>query len=146
CTPTGATLRPLIPRIRLSEGVESCCAKSHRAFTLPPVSGMAIAVAGLCLGSPHPPRLPAEVDDAYAVKVNPGGLGFLAGGDLRLVGGSDAAVFGAYELFDRLGVGASLEWNDVAGDKPFRAGTLGLGLGLDSLALGGSFRRVAGVD
>ncbi|CAN0592068.1 unnamed protein product, partial [Laminaria digitata] len=45
---------------------------------------LSAAVALMLLGAPNPVRLPAEVDDAYAIDANPAGLGFMRGAELRL--------------------------------------------------------------
>ena len=53
----------------------------------------ALAVLGLAAAAPTPLRLPADVDDVYALDANPGGLGFLEGGELRVLYARDDLDF-----------------------------------------------------
>ena len=49
-----------------------------------------VVVASALLAAPTPLRLTADVGDAYALDVNPAGLGFLQGAELRLLFAHDA--------------------------------------------------------
>jgi protease-4 len=54
-----------------------------------PVLAPALAVAVALAAAPTPLRLTADVADAYALDVNPAGLGYLSGGELRLLYAQD---------------------------------------------------------
>lgn len=104
-------------------------------------------------GVPTPLRLTAEAEDAYALKVNPAGLAFIEGGELRaLYGRCEAcnlhglAVYGAFALGDGFTVGASYG-GDFAGAGPTRSeGAIGLGFGGKNLALGLAYEHVGRFD
>lgn len=117
---------------------------------MPAVSAALLALLAL----PQPQRLAAEVEDAYAIEINPAGLGLTRGSELRLLYGydglgSDAAgqveanglgVFGALRVFDTFTLGASWtrDWTDGAERGVSR---LGAGWGGGPLAFGVAYRR-----
>lgn len=127
-------------------------------------TSLALAVA--VVGAPTPLRLAADVDDAWSPLVNPAGLGFGVGGELRLlVGhtlegrGTDLAIAGATTLGPYLAVGGGLVWNalgDGARFEPYVAAAIGperlkLGVswlttgagGVNAVALGVTYRPAA---
>ncbi len=110
----------------------------------------ALGLAALLMTAPVPVRLPAEVDDAYALRFNPAGLGRLDGPELRLFAGRDRSVpdlsntdygFGGYAalpVFGAATVGLGVEADAENGDFR-RALSLGLGTGRGPLSLGFSY-------
>lgn len=102
---------------------------------------------------PQPQRFPAEVEDAYALRVNPAGLAFGRGSELRLLYGHDRAPFegnnqianglGAYGVlhpFSGVGFAAGYErdWRSDFDDEVWRLGT---GFGGGWASIGFSYAR-----
>lgn len=85
-------------------------------------------LVGITLAAPLPPRLTADVDDAYAPKVNPAGLGFVGGTELRVLLSREftreAGNLGFYGAasFGALSLGATLELDDLSRDAIARPG------------------------
>lgn len=108
----------------------------------------------LLLSMPTPVRLPAEVDDAYALKANPAGLGFVPGAELRLLAGRSTrdeatsfGVFSAVPLGNVLTLGASVEWNAIGETFADTVFSLGIGRQLGPVAIGASISHPeAGAD
>lgn len=112
----------------------------------------AVSLAVLLPGVPVPLRLPAEVSDVYSLRFNPAGLGYLEGGELRLLYGRDGtgedflsrraadgfAGYGGLQLVDGLVVGAGFDIDtrdefskaqyDVVLGAAYSAGGFSLGL------------------
>lgn len=101
-------------------------------------------------GAPLPPRVAADVDDAYAVDVNPAALAVLPGSELRLLygqrrlpgehlhGGGAAA---ALKLGAGATIGAAYDFDHRAQQAdPYRL-RLGMGLGGRAFSLGAAWRR-----
>ena len=91
----------------------------------------ALLAALLAVAAPVPVRLPAEVDDAYALRFNPAGLGRVSGGELRLLAGRRSAFLGAENTDYGLGGYAAIPL--------FGATTFGLGFEADERD--GDFQR-----
>ena len=91
----------------------------------------ALLAAVLAVAAPVPERLPAEVDDAYALRFNPAGLGRLPGSELRLFIGQEPDDVRVPQPDYGLGGYAAL--------RLFRGGTFGLGFEADRRD--GEFRR-----
>ncbi|MEM7677778.1 MAG: S49 family peptidase, partial [Myxococcota bacterium] len=111
---------------------------------------IAVVVAALLSAAPAPVRLPAEVQDAYAVRFNPAGLGRLAGPELRLLAGRERSAdlstdygLGAYAATRLLGatsIAVGFESNVIDGDVASLL-TLGLGAGRGPLSFGVSYSK-----
>ena len=118
-------------------------------------SGLAsIALLSTLASVPTPLRLTADVEDAYAVDVNPAALAFLDGFELRLLyGRADAdfyrsstdgpsdgfGVFTAVPLGSNFTLGASVEVDVDRGDNTAAAYSVGMGWSVGRLALGMSY-------
>ena len=63
-------------------------------------------LGGALIATPTPLRFVAEVDDVYSLTTNPGGLGWLQGGELRLLYARDGLDPGPGELGGRNGFAA----------------------------------------
>ena len=93
----------------------------------------ALLAAVLAIAAPVPVRLPAEVDDAYALRFNPAGLGRVPGTELRLFAGAESlSLAGTDDTRADYGLGGYLA-------APFFGGTFGLGFEAD--AEDGDFQR-----
>ena len=111
-------------------------------------------IAALLVSMPTPIRLPAEVDDAYALKQNPAGLGFAPGPELRLLAGrntKDAStsfgMFSALPLGSFLTLGAAVEWNAIGEIYADTVWSSGVARPLGPLSLGASVSNpVLGTD
>lgn len=108
-------------------------------------------ILGLLVSMPTPVRLPAEVDDAYALRTNPAGLGFVPGAELRLLAGRSTreeatsfGVFSAVPLGNVLTLGASVEWNAIGESFADTVFSLGLGRQLGPVALGVAYSHPEG--
>jgi len=108
---------------------------------------LAVLLASAITATPVPLRLTADVDDAYAPLVNPGGLGLLDGAELRLIYGrsrigevSDLALLGALRL-GPMALAVSAAWDNLSGDAVYRP-TVGLGFGGDTVGVGVSWTRI----
>ncbi|MEL6185287.1 MAG: hypothetical protein AAFU79_11745, partial [Myxococcota bacterium] len=107
-----------------------------------------VGVLALAVSVPTPQRFGAEVEDVYALRVNPAGLAFLRGHELRLVYGYDAlglethgvGVFGALRLAE--GISLAGGWERDFGSLDSGALRLGAGFGGRPLALGVAYARV----
>lgn len=106
---------------------------------------------------PQAQRFAAEVDDTYALRVNPAGLAFLEGGELRLLysrdgtleelgDGNGFGVYGASQLFDGLTLGVGYDRAFHADDRAAGALRLGLGMGAQGFAIGAGFAHVEPFD
>ena len=99
---------------------------------------LVLLAAVLTVAAPVPERLPAEVDDAYALRFNPAGLGRLPGSELRLfVGRQEDRVRG------------DLGFRDIETDYGFGGyaafpifGTSALGIGFEVDNIDGDFQRL----
>ena len=112
----------------------------------------ALLVAVL-LAAPVPERLPAEVDDAYALRFNPAGLGRVPGGELRLLAGQERpldgvvdsdyslAGYAAIPVFGSATFGLGFEADAVDGDFE-RLLVAGLGFGRKAMSFGFSYSTV----
>lgn len=107
------------------------------------------AVVGILFALPLPQRFAAEVEDAYALDVNPAGLAFVPSHEMRLLYGyetttgrdfSSLGIWGVAKLADFFGVGASYASDFVSGDTRNRS-RFGFGLGGPSLSLGAAWVR-----
>ena len=110
----------------------------------------AVGVCGVLLGLPQPQRFSAEVDDAFAIRVNPAGLVRAPSSELRVVYGFDrnpgpdthgVGAFGVMRLFEGLSLGASWE-RDFARNASHQETRVGLGFGGERISLGASFARI----
>jgi protease-4 len=122
-----------------------------------PILGLELAVWMIAV--PIPVRLPADVDDVYALRTNPAGLGFLKGEELRLVYGRSApstadldainggAVFAAANLFNVLTLGGAFELDVFPqhGHTSSRT-SLGLAFGGQKTAFGIAYEHFSPVD
>lgn len=105
-------------------------------------------VLALALSLPTPQRFAAEVEDSYALRVNPAGLAFLRGHELRMVYGYDAVglethgvgIFGALRLSNMFTLGAA--WERDFGTLDSGALRLGAGIGGGPFAFGVAYARV----
>lgn len=102
-------------------------------------------VASLLVTVPTPPRLTADVDDVYAIHLNPAGLTFLEGAELRTVfardipaNAVDLGFFAGGRLFRHLGLGVSLEWDGI-GQVAHFSPTIGWALGGETVSVGASW-------
>lgn len=100
------------------------------------------AIATVLCAAPLPSRSAADVDDVYALEVNPAGLAYLRSPELRLVAGghfgestTDLGLFVGLPLFDVLTVAVGLELDDLSAE-PIRRLHLGLAAELGFLAVG----------
>lgn len=114
----------------------------------------------LLVGLPLPQRLAAEVEDSYSLRVNPAGLAFVRGHELRAVYAYDAVgldshgvgVFGAWDL-GPLALGASWERDFAEFDQGalrvgagFGGGPIALGVGYASIDTPGPGDRIGTWD
>jgi protease IV len=100
---------------------------------------------------PAPVRVPSNVEDVYALRSNPAGLGFLDGAELRLVGGfvsepdksavNGFGAFGGIELIDGLAIAGHLGGDWVGGQSRTEGG-IGVGYGGRYAAIGWSYERI----
>lgn len=116
-----------------------------------PLTAVGVLLALVAL--PQPERYPAEVEDAYALRVNPAGLAFVEGAELRLLYGHDrlaaeslgvangVGLFGAWRPFDGFSLGAAWE-RDWLRDREQGAFRLGLGVGGGPFAFGATWNRI----
>ncbi|MCK6552316.1 signal peptide peptidase SppA [Myxococcota bacterium] len=116
------------------------------------LSAVALSVAALSTAVPLPVRLPADVDDVYALEYNPGGLGVMRGSELRLAFGRDLPVgdlgdpdaINGLGAFGALDLGALTLAGGYAADFVSNAhdptrGVLGLGIGGPAFGAGVSW-------
>lgn len=130
----------------------------HRPTVLPlALYGWAAVASGLLIGVPTPVRLPADVDDAYSLRHNPAGLGFINGSELRLLYGRDLprrsdsgvallpdatnglGLFGATNLFGGTTLAGAFELDVLPSGKTAQRTAIGLGFGGPGAALGIGF-------
>ncbi|MFO0722272.1 MAG: signal peptide peptidase SppA [Myxococcota bacterium] len=102
-------------------------------------------VASLLIAVPTPPRLTADVSDAYALYVNPAGLNFLEGAELRSVfardvtgNAVDLGFYGAAKLGRHFGFGVGLEWDGIGQSAQFTP-TIGFAFGGETVAIGAAW-------
>lgn len=114
---------------------------------------LAPILAALAVAAPTPLRLSADVDDAYALKLNPAGLGFAEGGQIRMLfardmqnGPSDLGFYTAFALGDLITFGSQLELDAVSRSGAVARPGFGLGFGSESLAFGLSWRNAEAGD
>jgi protease IV len=99
---------------------------------------------------PLPIRLPAEVDDLYALRFNPAGLGYVRGTELRLLYGREAgangfAAYGGVHLIDGLVLGAGFSV-DSDGDRTGHDEVIGLAWGGQLGAIGLTWEHIAPLE
>lgn len=110
-----------------------------------------LAIATLLCAVPTPVRLPGSVSDAYALRVNPGGLAFVRGGELRLLYGRDIpdgagavdglGLFTALPVFDFATLAGAFELDIGDGGRTRERTSLGLAFGGTRGGLGFSFEH-----
>jgi protease-4 len=112
---------------------------------------LVLTLAAVLASTPVPLRLTADVDDAYAPLVNPGGLGLLEGAELRLAMARprlgdrvDLGLLGAVRLGPVV-LGGSAAWADVGGVGLYTP-SLAFALGGPSFGIGASWTRVDAED
>jgi protease IV len=119
---------------------------------------VALAPSGDGVALPTPVRLTADVDDAYALRTNPGGLGLLRGGELRLVYGrtlptatldnlgpdavNGLGLFGAARVFDLLTLAGAFEISIPTSGRASERTSLGLAFGGTKSGLGVALEHV----
>ncbi len=101
--------------------------------------------------APLPQRLAADVDDAYALRFNPAGLGFLDGTELRAAvgreqrwddgGSTGLAVYWAASIFDTVAFGLSREQDWLPDSVESAETRVGVGIQRGGLGIGAAFRR-----
>lgn len=108
---------------------------------------LVLALSAALVATPTPLRLTADVDDAYAPFVNPGGLGLLDGGELRLImsrprdgDSTDLALVGALRL-GPFALAASAGWDDLGGDVTYTP-AFALALGGERFGFGVAWQRI----
>lgn len=116
------------------------------------LAGMQFAVWALFAGLaavPTPLRLTAEAEDAYALRVNPAGLAFVSGSELRALYTRcescdlhGLALYGALALGEGFTLGASYGGDFGKGGGTRTEGSFGLGFGSKNLALGLAYEYV----
>lgn len=110
-----------------------------------------LAIATLLCAVPTPVRMPGSVSDAYALRVNPGGLAFVRNGELRLLYGRDSpenlssvdglGLFTALPLFDFATLAGAFELDIGEGGYTRERTSLGLAFGGTRAGLGFSFEH-----
>jgi protease-4 len=111
-----------------------------------------LAIASLLAAVPLPVRMPGDVADAYALRVNPAGLG-ASDGELRLLYGRDVpdingsnnglALFGVLPVFDAFTLAAGFELDVTDSGRTAERTSFGMGFGGSSLSFGVSLEHYA---
>lgn len=110
----------------------------------------ALAIASLLAAVPLPVRMPGDVADAYALRINPAGLSE-SDGQLRLLYGREApelggsnnglAFFGAVPVFDAFTLAAAFELDVLESGRTAERTSFGAGFGGSTLGFGVSIQH-----